>query len=93
MKQIILAVAICGFATGIGSSASVAEKGSKVPGLVTACSWYGHGTCYTAALRNGRYGKQLVLRNGTKVDCGRDCVNTLREETVDFWDTQRENGG
>ncbi|SFV25821.1 hypothetical protein [Hyphomicrobium facile] len=59
---------------------------------VTACSRYGNG-CYTAGLRSGREGKQLVLRHGTRIDCDRDCRGTLREATVDFWDTMRENGG
>jgi hypothetical protein len=38
-------------------------------------------------------GKKLGLHHGTRIDCGRDCENTLREATVDFWDTMRENGG
>lgn len=61
--------------------------------LVTACSRYGNQTCYTAQLQRGAYGKKLVLHHGTRIDCGRDCENTLREATVDFWDTMRENGG
>jgi hypothetical protein len=38
-------------------------------------------------------GKKLGLHHGARIDCGRDCENTLREATVDFWDTMRENGG
>jgi hypothetical protein len=38
-------------------------------------------------------GKKLGLHHGTRIDCSRDCENTLREATVDFWDTMRENGG
>ncbi len=60
-------------------------------GSLTACSRYSNG-CYTAGLRSGRDGKKLVLRHGTAIDCSRDCKNTLREATVDFWDTMRENG-
>ena len=58
---------------------------------VTACSRYSNG-CYTAPLVSSRHGRQLVLHHGTRIDCGRDCKNTLREATVDFWDTMRENG-
>lgn len=60
-------------------------------GSLTACSRYGNG-CYTAALRSERAGKKLILRHGTAIDCNRDCEGTLREATVDFWDTMRENG-
>jgi len=59
---------------------------------LTACSRYSNG-CYTATLAQGRQGRQLVLHNGTRIDCARDCKNSLREATVDFWDTMRENGG
>lgn len=59
---------------------------------VTACSRYGNG-CYTAGLRRGDGGRQLVLSHGTRIACDRDCRGTLREATVDFWDTMRENGG
>lgn len=66
--------------------------GDNSSGSLTACSRYGNG-CYTAGLRRGDGGRQLVLRHGTRIDCGRDCRGTLREATVDFWDTMRENGG
>ncbi len=61
-------------------------------GQVTACSRYANG-CYTADSSSGHYGRQLVLHHGTRIDCDRDCKNTLRESTIDFWDTMRENGG
>lgn len=79
----------------IGSTSSLAGDVSShlSRSLVTACSWYGHQTCYTAPLQRDAHGKKLVLHHGTRIDCGRDCENTLREATVDFWDTMRENGG
>jgi hypothetical protein len=58
---------------------------------VTACSRYSNG-CYTAARISNRDGDQLVLRHGTRIGCEGDCKNRLRETTVDFWDTMRENG-
>lgn len=60
--------------------------------VVTACSRYANG-CYSARLLSTSTGKQLVLHHGTRIDCDRDCEGTLRESTVDFWDTMRENGG
>jgi hypothetical protein len=40
----------------------------------------------TAPVRPGRWGDEVRLPGGTWVDCGRSCENTLRHETVDFWD-------
>ena len=97
MKQKYLTVgaAFIGLLT-IGGAPSYAGDGvfhSRSAGQVTACSRYGNQPCYTAQLRQGITGKKLVLHHGTRIDCGRDCENTLREATVDFWDTMRENGG
>lgn len=58
-------------------------------GSVTACSRYGNG-CYTAPVRQGRFGPEMRLRGGTWIDCRGSCEDALREETVDFWDTIRE---
>lgn len=98
MKQTYLTIgALLIGLTAIGSTSSQAGEGiyaSKSERLVTACSRYGnYPSCYTAPLRQGAYGKKLVLHHSTRIDCGRDCENTLRETTVDFWDTMRENGG
>lgn len=97
MKQtyLTLGALIIGLAA-IGSTSSQADEGiyaSRSGRLVTACSRYGNYPCYTAPLRRGVHGKKLMLHHGTQIDCGRDCENTLRETTVDFWDTMRENGG
>jgi hypothetical protein len=62
-------------------------------GTVTACSTNGHFTCYSAPVRTGRYGKVMRLNGGTWISCEGDCRDTLRKETVDFWDEQRLNGG
>jgi hypothetical protein len=40
----------------------------------------------TAPVRPGRWGDEVRLPGGTWIDCGRSCENTLRHETVDFWD-------
>lgn len=57
---------------------------------IVACSRYGHG-CYTAPVRKGRWGPEVRLSNGRWLDCAHDCHMALREETVDFWETQRES--
>jgi hypothetical protein len=83
-------------ATLIGSTTSIAGAGvtqARSARFVTACSWYGNQTCYTARLQRSVRGNQLVLHHGTRIDCNGDCKNALRQATVDFWDTMRENGG
>lgn len=54
------------------------------PGYVVAESRWGNGTV-TGAVRPGRAGWQVQLPRGTWVDCGRSCSETLRRQTVDFW--------
>ncbi len=61
-------------------------------GTVTACSQYGNG-CLTVPVRQGRWGPEMRLRGGTWIDCRGSCIDTLREDVVDFWETQREKGG
>lgn len=70
------------------AGAGLAEAGSS-QGKVRACSSYGNG-CYTAPVRQGKWGREMRLRGGTWIDCRGDCRRTLREETVDFWETQQE---
>lgn len=65
--------------------------GGRSLGTVTACSTNGHFACYSAPVRASRYDKVMRLKGGTWISCDGDCRETLRKETVDFWDTQREN--
>lgn len=58
---------------------------------VTAESWYGAGTI-TAPVRFGpRGGREVRLPGGSWIDCSSSCSNTLRQETVDYWESR--NGG
>lgn len=61
-------------------------------GSVTACSRYGRG-CVTGRVRMGAVEEEVQLPGGTWIGCRRDCRETLREEAVDFWETQRERRG
>ncbi|HVZ03973.1 hypothetical protein [Hyphomicrobium sp.] len=93
-KYLTFGALIIGLAL-IGTTTSRADDGvthTKSGRFITACSRYGNQPCYTAQLQRGVRGKQLILHHGTRIDCNRDCENTLRETTVDFWDTMRENG-
>ena len=56
---------------------------------VTACSRYGKG-CVTGAVRQGRNEQEVRMPGGTWIGCKRDCRETLREETLDFFETLRD---
>lgn len=94
IKSAIAAVMMLA-ATGAAQARSPVRDGPG-PGRgayesVTECSRYGNG-CYTALVRQGRFGPEMRLKGGTWIDCKGSCKDTLREETVDFWETQRERG-
>ena len=57
-------------------------------GGVTAVSKYGNGTV-SGPVRRTRNGLQVRLPGGTWVGCRASCSETLRVQTVDFW----ENNG
>ena len=56
-------------------------------GTVVAESNYGNGTV-AGAVREGHNGLQVQLPGGTWVDCVRSCSDTLRRQSVDFWQNQ-----
>ncbi len=58
---------------------------------VVAESWYGKGTA-TGPVRPGRVGWQVRLPGGTWIDCVRSCSDTLRRNTVDFWESGTSHG-
>lgn len=76
-------------ATVSTADAQSRRKGARA-GYVTTCSTYGNG-CTSAPVRRGRNGYEFRLPGGTWVGCRRNCRNALREESVDFWETQKEN--
>jgi hypothetical protein len=40
----------------------------------------------SAPVRTTRLGSEVRLPSGTWIDCRGDCRETLREQTIDFWD-------
>ncbi len=54
-------------------------------GGVTAVSKYGNGTV-SGPVRRTRNGLQVRLPGGTWVGCRASCSETLRVQTVDFWE-------
>jgi hypothetical protein len=57
---------------------------------VVAESRWGRGTV-RGEVRPGRHGWQVRLPGGTWIDCVRSCSETLRLQTVDFWETVGPN--
>jgi hypothetical protein len=57
-------------------------------GFVTAESRFGHGTV-SGPVRVARAGSyEVQLPGGTWIPCGRSCRDTLRIESVDFWENK-----
>ena len=56
-------------------------------GKVTACSRFGNG-CITAPVRQTPDGPQYRNKAGDWIWCGYSCAETLRVQSVDFWEQQ-----
>ena len=56
---------------------------------VKACSAYGNG-CLVAPVREMPLGLQAQLKSGTWIYCRGDCRETIRQDVLDFWETQQE---
>lgn len=60
---------------------------------ITVTSRYDPWKTASAPVRRGPPGDQVRLPGGAWVDCEIDCYYTLRTQSIDYWDTQREQGG
>jgi hypothetical protein len=95
----IRATAVLGLALATGALASTADarrfsagdNGDRT-GYVIAESRFGNGTV-SGPVRYARHGREVRLPGGTWVGCRRSCSETLRVETVDFWESQQGGGG
>jgi hypothetical protein len=95
LKTILRATFAVPVILGLASSADAqSRKGPRGEGqaVVTSCSNYGNG-CQSAPIRRGTYDYEFRMPGGTWVPCQQNCKDTLRREVIDFWETQRENGG
>lgn len=61
-------------------------------GYVHAESRFGHGSV-SGPVRDTARGPQVRLPGGSWIYCRATCRDTLREETVDFWETRAPGGG
>jgi hypothetical protein len=78
--SVVLTVAFATMASASGVNAGG-------PNEVVAESRFGHGTV-SGPVRGARHGREVRLPGGTWIDCGRSCAETLRTETVDFWENK-----
>lgn len=84
----LLALLIATLALPIPADAWGRKRERLDRGYVTAESRYGGGTV-TAPVRPGPSGRpQVQLPGGTWIDCAYSCTDTLRRETVDFWQSR-----
>ena len=89
MKPGIKAVAIGSAFSIVAALASPgwAEPDPYPGGVVVAQSQIGNGTI-SAPVRQTALGYEVRLPGGNWIACKRDCAETLRVETVDFWEAQ-----
>ena len=78
-----------GCATALAADApSHLGRGKTADGIVgevTAESRYGTATVSGPVRRGGHDRLEVRLPGGTWIECGRSCSETLRHQTVDFW--------
>lgn len=83
-------------ATAVLTSSAAAEAGWRrnydEPGIVTAQSRFGNGAV-SGPVRAVSTGYEVRLPGGTWVGCRRSCSETLRVETVDFFENQGRLSG
>jgi hypothetical protein len=101
MKMLSLSWFVCGFAATLGF-ANVFGPADAAPGYgkrsgyggsyVVAESRFGNGVM-RGAVRPTSLGPQVQLPGGSWTYCKRSCSETLRAETVDFWEARRPGGG
>jgi hypothetical protein len=66
-----------------------ARYGRSIEGrTVIAESRYGHGTVSGPVRRNAKGRLEVRAPGGTWFECVRSCTETLRRETVDFWESR-----
>ncbi len=87
MKIAVLAAVVGGaLVTEVGAQSRGYGRADR--GYVTAESRFGHGIV-SGPVRVARAGnREVMLPGGTWIACGRSCAETLRVESVDFWENK-----
>lgn len=94
---ILVAVAISAaftvlFDTRVAHAFGYLEDGALERGYVIARSRHGNGSV-SGRVRGTRLGAQVQLPGGNWEYCRHSCSETLRVETVDFWEDRSDTGG
>ena len=79
-------------AQGYGRDGGYGRRAPPQVRMVVAESRFGNGTV-RGAVRQTSLGNQVQLPGGSWIYCRRSCSETLRAETVDFWEAQQGPGG
>jgi hypothetical protein len=101
LRSIVLMLATAAALAGCAASSEPShlggdKMGGKMSGdgivtQVTIESRYGHGSV-SGPVRKGARNLEVRLPGGTWIDCARNCAETLRRETVDFWENHGRDG-
>jgi hypothetical protein len=97
--QTTIAVGVAGIILALPALAAAQERGRRGPveGVVVAESFYGHGTATAPVRRSSKGRLEIGLPGGTWIECAFSCSDTLRRQTVDFWENHggrpRDGGG
>jgi hypothetical protein len=76
-----------GQAVAVATERNVQQaRADGVLGYAHADSRFGHGSVSGPVRRGPRGLLEVRMPGGTWIDCGRSCSDTLRRETVDFWE-------
>ena len=87
MTRLICGIASALLASGLCAAQAAPGRSIGAIGYVTAESDHGHGKV-SGSVRRGAKNYEVRMPGGTWIDCGRDCGDTLRRETVDFWESR-----
>lgn len=86
-----LALAALILATSVAVAPEAGAQGRRGgEGYVTARSRYGNGVVSGPVRQSGRGFYEVRMPGGTWIPCKRDCGETLREETIDFWQERQK---
>jgi hypothetical protein len=87
VRAVLLLGASAGLALVTTAEASPRDRGRADSGYVVAESRFGNGTV-SGPVRRTSTGYEVRLPGGTWLACRSSCSETLRVETVDFWQNQ-----
>lgn len=90
LSALTLAVATTLGATSVTTDAAAQSRRHGGEGYVTARSHYGNGVVSGPVRRSGRGHYEVRMPGGTWISCKSDCAQTLREETIDFWQERQK---